>query len=172
MIVNCPTCQTSYRVPASATATAIARCSKCSDAVPVSGRRSYRLLERGAGDPATALPSGSSFDWPDMPPAPAGTELLTEDLGGAIHEEVPEPTGQARSTEPEPAAPSRDADRPRGRRIGASLVAASVLAAAGAASGYYFSILEGLDSVVSASIGGGSGLLLSLGVIWWTRRKP
>ncbi len=175
MIVICPSCRNRYRHDFAADAAQVAHCAACDERFePVPAKRTYVLVPGaavpragilptaiGMGDPLLAgtLPD-ASVDAGFGAPTPVSTDAVT--------------VGQSSSPGPGSIGPALKSDGPhRERRIGTRVMAALDASIAvvpcglGAGLAYYFAGSLNQDPIISAILGGVTGLLLGWACMLW-----
>lgn len=162
LIVACPSCRRRYRHEFQPERAPMAHCAACDERFePAPPRRQYVLV------PGGALPG------PARVPAPAGMDdpLLEQQLSVSssppVTEETPEP--QAEAAEPASTSPAVAPKRRFGKSVTAALEAAVAVIPCGIGAGlaYYFAGSLNQDPIISAILGGVTGLLLGWACMLW-----
>lgn len=154
MIVTCPACQVNYRMPSHAKSARNGKCSRCETLFPVATRSAYRLLSAAVGRAdLLSVAAVAGGDVPDMPSVTRPVSANPQSRSVAAREQ----------TSPKPV--------PKASRWLVNSIAVLVMAAAGAASGFYLSVIQKADGVIWMSAGGAIGLAIAGVVILWNRPK-
>ncbi len=181
LIVICPSCCNRYRHDFAADAAQVAHCAACDERFePVPAKRTYVLVPGGAVPEAGIPPTAIGMDDPLL----AG-KLLDASLGAGSGAPTPVSTdavmvressspgpGSIGATETAPPALESEGPRSEGRigpRIMAALDASIAVVPCGLGAGlaYYFAGSLNQDPIVSAILGGVTGLLLGWACMLW-----
>ncbi len=159
MIVICPSCSRRYRHEFEAAATQVAHCAGCDERFdPVPAKRTYVLVPGGAVPAAGIPPPVIGMDDPLLAGQPIDTPPGAE-FGAPPGLEI---------------SPAFESERPRsegriGPRIMAALDASIAMVPCGLGAGlaYYFAGSLNQDPIISAILGGVTGLLLGWACMLW-----
>ena len=175
LIVICPSCCRRYRHDFAAQAAQVAHCAACDERFePVPAKRTYVLVPGGAVPAAGLPPTVSGMNDPLL----AG-KLLDASLGAGFGAPTPvsvDAVTVRESTSPGPRSigPALESDGPYGEgRIGPRVMAALDASIAvvpcglGAGLAYYFAGSLNQDPIISAILGGVTGLLLGWACMLW-----